>query len=480
MEGRERARGDGPGELVAGRIALALAAVACLAGCHDGIVANGPATGPGGGTAGPVLKGVAPAAVRTRARPDPMLARRLSPENRPLLPFFAALDGIDNGTAASPVVLVQIGDSHTANDSFSAQMRRDLQARFGAAGHGLMPAGIPFKFYAPDSVAVTLSGDWDQMSWFNPPGPPPFGISGVRITGAAAGASMSLEVPEGDAVERALFEIVRAPGGGTLEIAGGGASVSLPTRGPADGGELYEVALPPGTRRLEATLKGDGPVSLLSWGYERRKPGIIYQNHGTIGATQAVLDHLDPTTLRREMAVLDPALILVAFGTNEGFQPAVDPAEYAEAFAEKIHTLRTAAPGAAILVIGPPDAARLTAEPVGVACTGAPPPAKGKPRKPVARWRTPPMLEVVRQAQREVAAREGLFFWDWYAAMGGQCSMVRYVSQNAAMPDHVHMRSAGYHQTADMLFQRLMAGYAEFETIRGRNRAPEGPRNVAS
>jgi hypothetical protein len=82
--------------------------------------------------------------------------------------------------------------------------------------------------------------------------------------------------------------------------------------------------------------------------------------------------------------------------------------------------------------------------------------------KKTALWRTPPGLAVVRAAQRAVAAREGLYFWDWQAAMGGECSMVRFVAENMAMPDHVHMRSAGYHQTADALFDELMRAYDIF------------------
>ena len=51
-----------------------------------------------------------------------------------------------------------VGDSHTANDAFSGRMRRLMQARFGDAGRGMLPPGIPFRLYRPAQVTVTADG----------------------------------------------------------------------------------------------------------------------------------------------------------------------------------------------------------------------------------------------------------------------------------------------------------------------------------
>jgi hypothetical protein len=83
-------------------------------------------------------------------------SRLASPEA--LRPFFAALDGM----AAQPLRVLQIGDSHTANDAFSGRMRDRLQERFGAAGRGWLPAGVPFKYYRPHLVSVSESG-WQHV-----------------------------------------------------------------------------------------------------------------------------------------------------------------------------------------------------------------------------------------------------------------------------------------------------------------------------
>src|ERR1700733_1569883 len=79
--------------------------------------------------------------------PPPAVAgpqRLLSPEA--LSPFFTALAALDDKAERQSMRVLQIGDSHTANDSFSGRMRERLQGRFGDAGRGWLPAGIPFKY----------------------------------------------------------------------------------------------------------------------------------------------------------------------------------------------------------------------------------------------------------------------------------------------------------------------------------------------
>ena len=60
----------------------------------------------------------------------------------PLLPLFRALAAQEAYASATPLTILQIGDSHTANDSFSGRMREQFQARFGDGGRGILPPGV--------------------------------------------------------------------------------------------------------------------------------------------------------------------------------------------------------------------------------------------------------------------------------------------------------------------------------------------------
>ena len=95
------------------------------------------------------------ACFRTAEAPRPLLtpSPRLSSPGA-LSPFFASLDAVETGVPRRRVRVLQIGDSHTANDSFSGRMRDRLQARFGPAGRGWLPAGVPYKYYRPHLVSV--------------------------------------------------------------------------------------------------------------------------------------------------------------------------------------------------------------------------------------------------------------------------------------------------------------------------------------
>jgi len=111
------------------------------------------------------------ACLTTRETTAPSLAApaHLS-SSEALAPFFDALYALEGNAARQPVLVLQIGDSHTANDSLSGRLREQLQGRFGAAGRGWLiaalasrPSGIPvwslgLTCCQPFSVTVTRCG----------------------------------------------------------------------------------------------------------------------------------------------------------------------------------------------------------------------------------------------------------------------------------------------------------------------------------
>ena len=354
-----------------------------------------------------------------------------------LRPLYAALADMEAGRLTGPVSVLQIGDSHTANDSFSGRMRELLQARFGDGGRGLMPPGIPHRYYRPAGASVTSTGWAVASSYGNSPAPGPFGLAGQRDE-ASGPADMSVAFDAGADV--ATVEILRQPGGGTLEIAADGAApVVVPTAGA--GPAFVDVAPARGLHLLALHARGDGPVSVLSWRGRQKGRGVTWSNLGTPGATAGLLRRWDPGLVSAELRHEAPALVVVAFGTNEGFRnrPDLDdPADFARALA----LLRPAPDAAAILVALPPDGVRKAR---GGDCPDG--------------YETPPGLQAIRERERAAAGRA--YVWDWSAAMGGKCAFVGWMAQvpQLAAPDGVHLRTDGYRVTAEALFADLMAGY---------------------
>jgi len=379
---------------------------------------------------------------------DAEAAARLGPA-APLLPLYRAL------ARGGTVTILQIGDSHTANDSFSGRMRELFQARFGDAGRGVLPPGVPYRYYRPARVTVTSEG-WSVVSSYRGD-PGPFGVTGLRQH-ADGPAEMTLTVDDPDDLDRIEIEVLRQPGGGTLDAtleAGGGGAIA--TAAPTPTAVWLPVPAAPGSHALTLRARGDGPVDVLAWRVARGRPGVTYANLGTISADVGLMDAWDQAILRADLAHLAPAMIVLAFGTNDGFSDATDPAAYAEAFAARLAALRAAAPGAALLVLGPPDAYRRRGK------RSTAPTACDDPG-----WTEPANLAPVREAERAVAARDGVYFWDWQAAMGGPCSMLRWAVTDPPMaaPDRVHLFAPGYQATAEALFGMLMQGYDRYRGVR--------------
>ena len=109
-----------------------------------------------------------------------------------LASFHQALSELENGLRKR-VTVVQIGDSHTEGDRFSGALRILLQHRFGNAGRGMLPPGMPFSDWLPLGLKVEQHGDW-RVSSSNKTkfDPIPYGMSGFAIHSTKAGNSFSL------------------------------------------------------------------------------------------------------------------------------------------------------------------------------------------------------------------------------------------------------------------------------------------------
>lgn len=396
--------------------------------------------------------------------------------------FYAALSRLERGESDAPITILQIGDSHTAGDYLSGEMRRLLQERFGGAGRGILPPGIPDKYYRPDLVKVTESAGWERVRANDDAPGAHVGIANLAQRAVGADQHMSVTALEEAGFDRGFVEV---SGEGVVQI---GVDDRLARRfdvaqplASAGSANWIEFDVPKHSHALTVTSVGGG-MSVLSWGIERRAPGILYSNLGTIGATAGIIDRWDETIVGTELQRLDPALIVVAFGTNEAFGKPSDLGDYRDRFVQRVAMLARAAPDAAILILGPPDANRRyprNARGAGGCTTRqtaaaplAATPKKGRDRGWM--WATPPQLDEVRQFERAAATSHGWYFFDWSAAMGGACSAHRWAVAPEPLvgPDHVHQTIAGYRRSASYLFDDIMAGYAAYRADPSRMARP--------
>ena len=388
-----------------------------------------------------------------------------------LTAFHQALASLE-AARLQRVDIVQIGDSHTAGDHFSGRLRELFQGRFGNAGRGMLPPGSPFPYWRPAQAHVEQAGRWEILSSNRRDYPQvPYGLSGFVLRPGAAGAAISLEAASRfDTAEVTFF---RQPSGGHVDALVDGARVGeIDMRGPAWQMDRRSFPAPGGTR-FELRARGDGQVDIADWSVYRRERGVTLSSHGFVGAAVGLMDRWNEANVAAELRQLSPALIILAFGTNEGFEPVDRLGDYGSILEARIARLRAAVPGASIAVVGPPDAERLpdSCGPRGPArdnAACAPLNAAqaqdydrllARRDRSLCRWHAPAGLALVREQQRQVAARAGAFFWDWSAVQGGTCGASRWAQDGLGHRDHVHMLDGGYALSADRFYDTLMRSY---------------------
>jgi len=369
--------------------------------------------------------------------------------------LFEALAATEAEARPRPVHILQIGDSHTAGDRITGKVRVELQRRFGRAGRGVLPPGVPWTGYAPFQVAVGSTGWVTEPAPLQPPAgaaSPRVGLSGVRSTGVGD-AMMGFELePGSEATILGVCGRARGPGPG-LAVEHNGLIHSVDFNTAAREEVCREMPLGRATRQLRLRPLGDGVV-IDSVRLDKAGPGVALSNLGRVGATLRDLAARDEATVAAELTAWRPDLIVLAFGTNEGFDDALDRTAYEALLRGQIARMRRLAPAASLMILGAPDALRSGIE-GGCSADGL--------RAP------PPSLAVVRDVQRQVAADMGVAFWDWHGRMGGDCSADRLalMADPHVRGDRVHFTGAGADWIGGVLAGDLLAAYDAWKAESG-------------
>lgn len=366
------------------------------------------------------------------------------------------------------VSIVEIGDSHTASDAFSAQLREHLQARLGAAGRGYTHPGRPWPGFRQEDVDYDMGGHWESHLAVDSEASGPFGLGGVRLETTAPGAWVERSVCEHCSFAHP-FEVVavhylRHPEGGRVEVQVDGRTVDTIDTSGSTGLEVYRTSRPSGgsTLRLEV-LGGGGRVSLFGIHTYRRVDGVTYSSVGLNGADVRDFVSLDRRFVRAQLRELSPDLLVFSFGTNGAYnlyrfarQEGANRTlvrrrfeRYRRDFRQLLKRHLSAAPGASCLVLLPPDMA-----PPREACP------RGEPCPP----RRPESFQRVVDIQRSVGTRLGCAFWHRAAAMGGAGSIREWARDDTrwARDDGIHLTIDGYQSLADGLFQDLTRAYGNW------------------
>jgi lysophospholipase L1-like esterase len=342
-----------------------------------------------------------------------------------LAKYFAAVHQTETtSTAVHPAVhIVQFGDSHTASDDWVNAMRTAAQAHYGDGGPGFIQAGHPYKGYRRFDAAGANSAGWKTQGTMAIRGDAYQGLSGISLSTQSAGQTISLTA-SGELLD--IFYL-KQPGGGQLQLTADGEPAGTFSTDGETGPGHFEATLPPGSHQLVLRTLNFAPVRLFGWSLDNRQ-GVTFETLGINGSQAHVILGWDDQLWADELTRRAPALVIVAYGTNEANSHLWTPEQYRADLIALIDRMKRAAPAASILMIGPPDCGRL---------------------KPLLH-----LTEVI-DMQREVAAQVGAAFWDWRRHMGGPGMVKRWVTAGLAQTDYIHLTSEGYRMLGQYIFAQL-------------------------
>jgi len=334
--------------------------------------------------------------------------------------------------ARAPVNIVQFGDSHTAADLFSGELRRLFQKDYGDGGIGLVSAlPVPGTRYE-QIVLKAAEAQWKLVSARNQQSEQ-FPLGGYLALPQVDKASVRIEARQPSEQRYRVSALYQATQHSGLH-ARDGQNPDRRVMLAATGGEwrfsplLNNAQLP-----LELSVEAPVGLALGGWFIQGQKnAGVTLSALGINGAQLGVMDKWQ-AGWQESLKGLRPDLLLLAYGTNEAFDPAFDQAQYREQLAQTLGELRRQLPRAVIVLVGPPDSIRQRG---AQGCAA----------------RVPQALEGIVTSQREVAKTVGALFWDWQAFMGGACSIEQWQGQGLAQGDLIHLTAEGYRKSAAGLY----------------------------
>jgi lysophospholipase L1-like esterase len=370
------------------------------------------------------------------------------------------------GPGKRGLVILHIGDSHTSADFLTGELRKRLQARYGRGAPGYITAGHPHIGVRSSSLNVKASSGWTYKSLQRPDAATSeFWLSGYNAIVSAPGETMSFTADKPQLFDTIEIEVVRQPGGGAIDVKLDGV-VETSYDLSSSKIEPVVIRLVPAraatekVREIAITTKGHGAVMIASLAIYNRQSGLTYNSVGYPGAQASLINKFNTKLLANDLLRINPQIVVLSFGTNEASNDGLDIAKYTEGYERIVNKIKTTLPAAQIVVIGPPDFSEQPGSGKKDKASGRVREANadGKSAASDCAWHTPARLGQVREAQREVAQRLGLVYWNWASIMPSECGAHRWFTASPPLmaKDHVHFTIEGYRKSADQFLNTLI------------------------
>jgi len=359
--------------------------------------------------------------------------------------FYEALAAVDDGERRL-VRVEHLGASMIGADDLPAVLRGKFQTRFGDGGAGLVLLARYMSNYLHRWVELRASG-WEHCYLaYHCMKDGRYGLGGTTFW-SSGGATTTISTRKhelGDEVSHFEFWYLARPGGGRFELrVDQEEPVVIDTAADELEDRYHEIDVEPGPHEIRVRATGHGNARGYGVVLETDGPGVVWDQFSKLGVFTKKVLYWDPEHIAGHIKQRDPDLIALTYGGNDTRRVAsgkLDHDTYVEEYSQAVQRLRAGKPEASCLIVGISDRSKSLTIDI-----------------------SPEDMQMLIDAQRQVAKDNGCAFFDTFRAMGGPGSLKAWRRMNPplAAPDQKHLNHAGRVKLGGWIYDALISGYVD-------------------
>jgi lysophospholipase L1-like esterase len=356
--------------------------------------------------------------------------------------FYARLARLVRGKAKDHVRIAVYGDSNMTMDFMSGAMRRLFQGKFGDGGHGYIALAQPWPWYRH----LDVKQDWSSSKWkristsTDPVSDGHYGAADVAGETSSIGAwslvgtTSDPASPIGKSVSSIDVFYMKRPAGGSFSVKIDGKKVKEVQAASSEteaGFEHFDV--PDGPHTVECVV--DSPrVRLFGASLERKTPSVIVDSLGCGALNYAQMLTVSDASRKPMLQRRKYDLIVLLLGTN-----LFAPGYHEKWMNDEMGRIEGDVPSTPILVMSPPDIELHKKD-----------------------THSDPRIVKLATQLAEISKKHGWAFWNFWEAMGGDMSMIRFARNGLGTWDLVHLTKDGGTLMGTRMAHAIVAGFEDY------------------
>jgi len=354
-----------------------------------------------------------------------------SPDSTGMRDYLAALDA----ASSSVVRIAFFADSYVEGDIMLETFRDSMQCIYGGSGVGFVP--ITSEVAGFRQTVIHTFTNWDTYSIVGDRSDQhPLGPAGMSFV-SKPGNEVSYKAPNHrhlNSFPTASLFYKKCDNGAVIR----NGYDTLPLTGHD---LINAISVGRNQQSLRLNITGDS-VDLYGVSFEDTK-GISVDNFSVRGNSGMALNMISEGMYRQFDSIHPYKLVVLSYGLNVANEKAFNYKGYGKNMSKVVQRMKQAFPHSTILIVGCSDrGAKVDGE-----------------------YRTLPSLKELINVQREVAAENGVCFWNLFEAMGGDSTMIRWVDAKPALAnkDYTHLTFRGGRRVANILISTLLYEKEKFD-----------------